>query len=413
MSSGGARGPGAHAAKTRRFHQPDPMLGTLVLIAVAPIVVGLYAYVGYPFVLWISAKFREHGSLASSETSWPMITVTVPVYNAEATIRTTLDRLLEVDYPRDRLQLLVISDGSTDATDDIVKEYESRGVELLRMPLRRGKTIAENSALAAARGDLIVNVDATILVPSTSLKPLIRVFDDSTIGVASGRDVSVGDIGNEGNGAESGYVGYEMWIRDLETRLGSIVGASGCFYAIRRYIHAHPLPADLSWDFASVLVARKLGLRSVSVADAVCIVPRTNRVGTELKRKIRTMARGIRTLLHYGSLMNPFTYGGFALMLISHKLLRWLPYLLAPFAVVAALGIIGLVFGPTGIGVALAMTTIAALVVRYQQLLTSKTPAALAFIIASTAAGSLAWWQVLRRTPTAMWDPTPRPKSAA
>ncbi|HJP58876.1 MAG TPA: hypothetical protein VJ865_02715, partial [Gemmatimonadaceae bacterium] len=145
----------------------------------------------------------------------------------------------------------------------------------------------------------------------------------------------------------------------------------------------------------------------------VCIVPRTSRVGTELKRKIRTMARGIRTLLHHASLMNPFTYGGFALMLISHKLLRWLPYLLAPFSAAAAFGIVGLVFGPTTLGIALAISALALLAVRYQRIVASRAPAALTFIIASTVAGSLAWWQVLRRAPTAMWDPTPRPKAAA
>src|SRR6185437_12750231 len=199
-----------------------------VAIAFAPLIIGVYAYVGYPAILWILSRLRRPQSPPPTGGGWPSVTITVPVYNAAATLRATLDRLLALDYPADRLQLLVISDGSTDSTEDIARQYADRGVELLPMPERRGKTIAENAALSVARGDLIVNVDATILVPPGSLKPLVRVFDDPTIGVASGRDVSTGDTEREGTGAESGYVGYEMWVRDLETKLGSIVGASGC-----------------------------------------------------------------------------------------------------------------------------------------------------------------------------------------
>ena len=397
------------------FESAPPYLNTrsmyrlALIIAFAPLVIGLYAYVGYPAILWILSKVRTRQIAPPASNEWPSVTITVPVYNAAATLRPTLDRLLALDYPSNRLQLLVISDGSTDSTEDIARQYADRGVELLRMPERRGKTIAENAALSVARGDLIVNVDATILVPPGSLKPLVRVFDDPTIGVASGRDVSTGDTEREGTGAESGYVGYEMWVRDLETKLGSIVGASGCFYAIRRHIHAEPLPADLSWDFASVLVARLKGLRSVSVREAICVVPRTSRLGTELKRKVRTMARGIRTLFHHGELMNPLKYGAFSLMLVSHKLLRWLPYLLAPVSALAAAILLGLTFG----WVAVLVASIAAMVIvavsrSVPSLKALAAPAG--FVAAACTAGLLAWWDVIRQAPMATWDPTPRPK---
>src|SRR4029077_5680589 len=107
-------------------------------------------------------------------------------------------------------------------------------VELLRTPVRSGKTAAENAALAHLRGEIIVNTDATIRIPPASLKPLIRVFQDPTIGAASGRDLSVGDVRAEVSQGESGYVGYEMWVRSLETRVGSIVGGRGCVFALRR-----------------------------------------------------------------------------------------------------------------------------------------------------------------------------------
>jgi len=167
---------------------------------------------------------------------WPLVTITLPVYNEENRLRRKLDELLQLDYPSDRRHILVISDASTDGTDDIAREYADRGVELLRLSRRGGKSAAENAAGAALRGEIVVNSDATVQVPPQAFKPLIRAFQDPTVGVASGRDVSIGAVEKEANGGEQGYVGYEMWVRALETRAGSIVGASGCFYGIRREI---------------------------------------------------------------------------------------------------------------------------------------------------------------------------------
>ena len=382
----------------------------LASIAASPAVIAVYAYVLYPAVLWAVGRFRTVG--ASAEIGeWPVVTITVPVYNAELNIRATLERLLELDYPREKLQIVVISDGSTDHTEEIVARFEPRGVELLRMPRRQGKTMAENAALSIARGEIIVNADATVLLAPSALKPLVRVFDDPTIGVASGRDRSVGVEGDEATGAESRYVGYEMWIRDLETRVGSIVGASGCFYAIRRCIHSEPLPRDLSWDFASPLVARMQGYRAVSVPAAVCVVPRTTQLQTELTRKVRTMARGLRTLFYLRTVMNPMRYGEFALMLISHKLLRWVPFLLLPFSVLA-LGVAAIQNVLATVLFALVVVTgvlgVAAIRVRASSL--AKPIAFAGFLVVSCWAGFLAWREAIRGSPMAMWEPTPRPE---
>jgi len=388
------------------------MLVLAAILAAAPVVIAVYAYVVYPLILWIVGTARPREISARDSAGYPSVTITVPVYNACSSIGATLESLLALDYPRDSLQILVISDASTDGTDEIVRTFAGHGVELLRLPERRGKTAAENAALAASRGEILVNVDSTIIVPAQSLKKLVRVFDDPTIGVASGRDISVGDAHNQGTFAESRYVGYEMWVRDLETRVGSIVGASGCFYGSRRSVHGSPMPTGLSWDFAAALVARLQGYRSVSVPTAVCLVPRSAQIRTELKRKVRTMARGLSTLFYHRALMNPLRYGGFALMLICHKLLRWLPYLLAPIAYVAlcflavesvsarlVLGILsaGLIAGAVGI----------------QQRESAPTrPIALAgFIVAVFSAGFLAWCAAIRQTQMATWEPTPRPET--
>ena len=384
------------------------MLALEVALVAAPLVIAGYAYVGYPLILAVIAAARPNRAATTAKPEWPFVTVTIPVYNAISSIRATLERLLELDYPREKLQLLVISDASTDGTDDVVREFRDRGVELLSMAVRRGKTTAENAAVDVARGEIIVNVDATVLVPAGSLKPLVRVFDDPSVGVASSRDVSIGDA-NPSVGAESSYVGYEMWVRDLETRTGSIVGASGCFYAIRRSIHERPLPGDLSWDFASVLVARQQGYRSVSVPTAICIVPRTAQLRTEMKRKVRTMARGLKTLFYCRALMNPARYGWFAFMLVSHKLLRWLPYLLAPVALVA-LGVLAL---NSDIARALVGIVLVGLAIGCVGILrpgsTIFRPVAVAgFAVAAISAGLLAWRDALGPAQMATWDPTPR-----
>ncbi len=386
------------------------MFALAVVIAAAPIAIAFYAYVAYPAIIWAVSRTRPHGNAGVQSDGWPAVTVTVPVYNECSTIRATLERLLELDYPRDRLQLLVLSDASNDGTDEIVRSLAGRGVELMRAPTRRGKTAAENAAVAVARGDIIVNVDATVVIVPGSLKQLIRAFEDPTVGVASGRDVSVGAAGKHEAGAESGYTGYEMRVRDLETRAGSIVGASGCFYGIRRSIRVSTLPSGLSWDFASTLVAREQGYRSVSVPGAVCLVPRTAEIRSELRRKTRTMARGLNTLFHFRALMNPFKYGGFALMLISHKLFRWVPYLLLPAAILA----LGLLATQSNVAAVLLAIVAVGLVtgaaaIRYDSSIRLKPLTLMGFVVVAVSAGFLAWVDALRGTGMVTWDPTPRP----
>ena len=380
------------------------------ILAAAPVVIALYAYVGYPLILWLVARPNRRSVSRCNNTDWPYVTITVPAFNAAPCIRATLERLVALDYPRDKLQILVVSDASTDGTDEIVSQLRAQGVELLRLPERRGKTVAENTAVAASRGDILVNVDSTILLPSASLKALVRVFDDPTIGVASGRDVSMGDVG-EGTAAESGYVGYEMWVRDLETRIGSIIGASGCFYGSRRSIHAKPLPPGLSWDFAAALNARAQGYRSVSVREATCVVPRAAQIRIELTRKARTMARGLSTLFYYRALMNPFRYGSFALMLVSHKLVRWLPYLLAPFAYTALCFLAVESFGARIMLAIVSAGLIAGLfAIRMGRPSSPKLLSLAGFVVAVFSAGFLAWCAAIRQTQMATWEPTRRPE---
>ncbi|MEX2284715.1 MAG: glycosyltransferase [Gemmatimonadota bacterium] len=282
----------------------------------------LYAYFGYPLVVGALALFRRKPALPPT-TEWPRISITVPAYNEEAEIRATLEGLLSLDYPADRREILVVSDASTDGTDAIVRSFAERGVTLIRMEQRNGKTAAENAASAHLTGDIVVNTDASIRIGQHSLKPLIAQFADPEVGVASGRDISVSRATQTVNPGESRYVGYEMGIRALETRAGGIIGASGCLYAIRAHLHRTQLADGLSRDFAAALNAHEHGFKAVSVDDAICFVPRTASLKREYTRKVRTMTRGMETLFAMRRLLNPFEHGLFAFKLISHKIGRW------------------------------------------------------------------------------------------
>ena len=385
---------------------------TLALVLVLlPVGLFVYSYLLYPAVLWVLGRFRGPAPLPGDPPEWPTVSISLPAYNEEGSIRRTLDTLLAIDYPSDRRQILVISDASSDRTDDIVREYADRGVNLLRLTTRGGKTAAENAAGAHLTGDIVVNTDATIRILPNALKPLMRVFQDPSIGVASGRDLSVGDITSEANEGESGYVGYEMGVRAMETRLGGIIGASGCFYAIRRPLHTSLFPEALSRDFAAALISREHGYRAVSVDEAVCLVPRSASLQSEFRRKVRTMARGLDTLWYKRRLLDPLRQGTFAWKLFSHKLCRWLVFLTLPGAMVG-LGVLAISSPVARILFAL---MVAGLVMGFfamwatQRRAVPKPISVLAFVFAANLAGVLAWIKALRGERNPIWEPTRRP----
>jgi glycosyltransferase involved in cell wall biosynthesis len=305
---------------------------TLVLLGC---LIAAYPLFLYPALLALSAGLRGRDAPAQNgpklfPDELPAISITVPVYNEVHQIEPLLESLVALEYPTDRRQILIVSDGSTDGTDEIVAAWSDRGVELLRVTDRAGKGAAENAARPHLTGEIIINTDASIRIRPDALSPLIQPFADSSVGVVSGRDVSVTRHGVDHNTGEGGYVGYEMKVRDLETRVGGIVGASGCFYATRRELHEVTVPPELSRDFASALIARDHGYRAVSAPDAVCFVPRTGSLHREYRRKVRTVARGMSTLWAWRHLMNPLRHPGFSWKLLSHKACRWaLPFALA------------------------------------------------------------------------------------
>ncbi len=385
----------------------NPVAITLVAL---PFALFGFAYLGYPVLLLAVGRLRRRPQQPADPADWPLISFSIPMYNEAQVAEEMLESILRVDYPADRRQVVVISDASTDGTDDIVRGFASRGVELLRQPERRGKSAGENAAARLLRGDIVINTDASVRIRPDAVKALVRWFQDPTIGVASGRDISVARTSTDDNQAEAGYVGYEMWVRQLETRMGTIVGASGCLYAIRRDLVATAFPEDLSRDFASCLIAREHGYRAVSVDDAICFVPRARSLAGEYRRKVRTMVRGLQTLWFKRALLNPFRYGRFAVFLLSHKLVRWLVFLTLPLALVGLA-----LLAPTVpaarwlVALALAGLLLGAVSVRWESQRGAPRPLRiLAFAVASCTAGFVAWLKAFAGHKAATWEPTRR-----
>jgi glycosyltransferase involved in cell wall biosynthesis len=383
-----------------------------VVVLVVCVGLCLYTYVGYPVILALLGRFRRLPLPArgAQRDPWPVISIVIPVHNEAAVIADTLERILALDYPPAHRQTIVVSDASTDGTDEIVTRFATRGVELLRLPERRGKTGAENAARPHLIGDIVINTDASVRIDMAALKYLVAAFVDPSVGVASGRDVSVSNIDDRANPGEQAYVGYDMWVRDLETRVSGIVGASGCLYAIRRHLHLQNMPDGLSRDFGSALVAREHGYRAVSVPAAVCYVPRIASLRREYRRKVRTMARGLRTLWYKRALLNPGRHGLFAWTLWSHKLCRWL----APWAALPAVVALAILAphswwagAALGVGLAASLAALIGWVWPEQQVL-PRLLAVPTYAVAGNIAVLQAWIRALGRQGTALWEPTRR-----
>jgi len=294
-----------------------------------------YTYVGYPLVLWMLTRIRSRD--ARKGAALPSVSIIVAARNEADKIRRKLEHSLTLDYPRERLEILVASDASDDGTDDIVKEYAARGVRLVRAPQRKGKEHAQGLALAAATGDIIVMTDAATILETAALRTLVENFSDPSIGAVSSEDVILDAAGNPT--AEGVYVKYEMWVRRLESRFHSLVGLSGSCFAIRRELCSR-WPATLASDFMAALHAARAGYRAVADASARGRFVAVTSPRAEMRRKVRTFLRGITVLMANLDLLNPFRYGRFAFQLASHKLLRFV----APLLLLTALAASGLGF---------------------------------------------------------------------
>jgi cellulose synthase/poly-beta-1,6-N-acetylglucosamine synthase-like glycosyltransferase len=281
-----------------------------------------YAYAGYPLALWslrrLSPRRIARGNFA------PPISILITVYNGERELDAKLEHTLGLDYPGE-VEILVASDGSTDATDAIARSFESRGVRLIRLEQRGGKEAAQANAIPHAKGEILVFTDTSARLEPGALRALTSPFADPSIGCVSSEDVVDPAHG------EGAYVRFEMALRRLETEATTLIGLSGSCFAARREL-CTPWPTDLASDFRMGSEAASRGFRAVAEPRARVAIPVTAKKGGEWPRKVRTFRRGIAVLSAYRHLLHP-RYGRAAFSLWGHKVARFT----SPFALVALL----------------------------------------------------------------------------
>lgn len=282
----------------------------------------IYPYTVYPVVLWHLSRSKSVEADSSDADRLPSVAVVISVYNGEDYIGKKLDNLLSQNGFDQDCSIYVVSDGSTDETEEIVERYHHDQVYLIKTGGRVGKTRAENMALDRIETDIVLFTDASTIFEKNVLNNLRRCLAHPYVGCVSTVDKIYGDDPTL-TGQEGLYVRYEMLLRKLESDLGILVGASGSGYACKREL-AKNIPAQLTRDMFTPLFARQRGLLSLSDADSICYVKTQPNPANEYVRKVRTIIGGYDTLWEMKGLMNPLKYGLFAFALVSHKLLRWL-----------------------------------------------------------------------------------------
>ena len=284
-----------------------------------------YAYFGYPLCLLVISIFKRSNhqdfyELSAISHQLPSVSFIITAYNEEQRISQKIENTINQDYPKEKLEIIIASDCSSDKTDEIVRSFHDKGIKLVRAPERKGKENAQKHAVDTASGEILVFSDVATILRPNAISNIVKNFNDSTIGCVSSEDKFIDKDGNvSGEGA---YVKYEMFLRKLESKVNTLVGLSGSFFAARRDVCKN-WAIDLQSDFNTLLNSIKLGLKGISDPNSIGYYQNIADEKKEFNRKVRTVLRGISVLMRNLSLLNPVKYGLFSWQLFSHKLCRW------------------------------------------------------------------------------------------
>ncbi len=327
-----------------RARRPDGIVTADLLLAAVMTVAALlfvYPYIGYaPVLRWLASRFPAFDVPSGDPPVWPKVTQVISAFNEAAVIGEKLRNTLSLDYPADKLEVLVVSDASSDATDDIVRTLatsDSR-VRLLRMDERGGKTRGLNRALSEATGEIIVFSDANAMYRSDALRELVKPFVDSRIGYVVGAQL-YSDSAEEGAESSEGlYWRLELALKEMESRFHSVVGGDGAIYAIRRELFWELRDDDIN-DFVNPLQIVAAGYRGVFNPRAACYEESAGDYGKEFGRKRRIVNRSFRAFRRYGGALQFGRDARFVFCLYSHKVIRWLALFFLAIGVVAGLAL--------------------------------------------------------------------------
>ena len=367
------------------------------LIALSMAWVG-FAYIGYPVILSLLARWSPRPVLRADIN--PSISVIIAVHNGERALRQKLEATLALAYAGE-IEILVASDGSTDATNEITESFAARGVKLIALDTRRGKEAAQAAAIAKAQGEILVFTDVAAELESDALNAIVRPFADLTVGCVSSEDRV------DSEGGEGAYVRFEMALRRLENEASSLVGLSGSFFAVRREFGS-PWPTDLASDFRSALEAARRGRRAVSEPGARARFTAMEDPGREWRRKVRTVRRGIAVLESYRDILHP-RHGRISFSLWGHKVARFT----SPFALILMAGASALAAPTSALAAWLLVLQLAAYLLGGLSLVSPTlarfTPARLGgFFMLVNASMLVAWMHHSRGDRAIVWEPTQR-----
>jgi cellulose synthase/poly-beta-1,6-N-acetylglucosamine synthase-like glycosyltransferase len=283
----------------------------------------LYTYIGYPVVLLLIAACKRASPPPETPQTWPTVSILLAAHNEESAIRGRIENLLDLDYPHDRLEIFVVSDASTDRTDSIVREFANRGVRFIARTKREGKTAALNYICPLARGEILLFTDANGAFDQDALKILVRHFTDPRVGCVCGTVKYSSSDNTAAHQGESLYMRYDSWVKELESRLGSVMGAFGGMFAFRRQFF-DPMDLMVPVDMEIPLKVLRKGYKVLFEKSAVNVEPASGRVKVEFARHARINARLFHGMSRWISeLLKPFR--PFVLFLfMSKKALKWI-----------------------------------------------------------------------------------------
>jgi cellulose synthase/poly-beta-1,6-N-acetylglucosamine synthase-like glycosyltransferase len=278
-----------------------------------------YTYAGFPALVLLRAAVRPRPHHEADAT--PTVSIVIAAHNERDSIGDKLENLLALDYPAERLEVVVASDGSDDGTDDLVRAYGDRGIRLLSLP-RCGKAPALNAAVAASTGEILVFSDANSVYRPDAVRALVRPFADGEVGGVAGNQ-RYHRAGHEAGvaGGEQRYWSFDRRLKLAESRAGNAISATGAIYAIRRSLF-RPVPDGVTDDFVTSTAVIDQGHRLVFAPEAVAVEPVASTGGVEFGRKVRVITRGLRGVQVNRRLLDPRRHGFYALQLLSHKVLR-------------------------------------------------------------------------------------------
>jgi len=302
------------------------MFGLLPVLAFwVPLGLMLYNWILFPLLLAALIKLRTRKTEnVLEDTQLPSVTVVIAAHNESAVIARKLENCLDIDYPRDRLDVLVVSDGSDDGTDEVAREFRDPRVRLIRQEPRRGKAAALNLGIGEAKGDLVLFTDADVIVAPDALRQMAARFNESSVGAVHAH---YHRLNKEGSPAEGIFDRYEAVVKELEGKLGAMVGAYGWALMLRRSLCTE-LPVDtILDDFVLGIQPFRSGFDVVYEPHALCWTE-VEKERIEFWRKVRISRGNVQALFRCFDLFHP-RYGVKAWVLFSHKFLRWItPFLL-------------------------------------------------------------------------------------